>query len=134
MYAQSNISKTIHELSSILQIDLNIELGAIKLYDELENQWVIECPNNSDVIHIYSAVSRYDPNDFQLTNKLAKVLELNSRMDVVRGCWLAVNNLTSEITLNYSLPEALSNGQILSHALNNMRVIASDLVRLIEEQ
>jgi hypothetical protein len=81
--------RLIAALAQHLHTDLRLEEGVCALYDmQSREAVVIEIPDNSDtaILHCEMDVPPHSPNLHK------RMLELNFRLDTLRGCWLAIDD------------------------------------------
>lgn len=114
-----NIDIIIQDLGKRIGVPISIIDGAcIITTSDREEIW-FECPEDSALIVVH-CLTKDGVHEHSLSpSEMQKILELNGRLDITKGGWLALHKETKSLRLCVSLPKNLIDAETLEIVIDN---------------
>lgn len=116
------LESALTELGQRWGIPLSLEQGAIKITDKQDREWLLECPKNSEVFTIHTAldVRLNTVSDYEYW------LNLNANREKLSCAWIGLYG--GELSLGVSFPKDLLSDTQIENLFDNMYQLKQSLI------
>ncbi|WP_163836078.1 type III secretion system chaperone [Spartinivicinus ruber] len=117
------LESALAELGQRWSIPLSLEQGAIKITDKQDREWLLECPENSEVFTIHTSLDARlnSVSDYEYW------LNLNADRAKLSCAWIGLYE--GELSLGVSFPTDLLNSTQLENLFENMYQLKQSLTK-----
>lgn len=115
-----NIDIVLQDLSKRIHVPLSMVDGALILSTEDGDKVWLEVPPEGALIVIHCSLKESVTDHTLSLSEMQSILKLNSKLNVLKGAWIAMHSETNTLRLCASVPKGFVDAETLEVVLNNV--------------